>query len=326
MTAPYARGTMKTAGGYKVCLDHDPEVLVLHPGDELLATAAPVHGGQDIRLVDLSGNDVRTILTKSEFRTFAFSHDGSTVFVGSKNIATFDVATGKKGKVSFKGHKAHARALVVSDDGKTLYTAGGSRTYSDDCFVRAFDTSTGELRWSAKTPTKAKGFTGVAPLDGLVVASCEDGTLRAFDSESGEPKGLLALGEGATPGGIVASGANAVVPWEAEKKAFVGLVTLKKGHLTMTKTVEVALPEVDTSENVGACPPAANGSHGVVAFQFAQSGFPRRLACPVDLRAPSVGRAVMLEEANDVLGLVPTVFADGAIVWPVAQGFRSVAR
>ncbi len=317
---------MKTAGGYKVCLDHDPEVLVLPPGGELLATAAPTYGGQDIRLVDLSGNDVRTILTKSEFRTFAFSRDGRSVFVGSKNIATFDVATGKKGKVSFKGHKAHARALVVSDDGKTLYTAGGSRTYSDDCFVRAFDTSTGDLRWSAKTPSKGKGFTGVARMNEVLVASCEDGTLRAFDSESGEPKGALALGEGAAPGGVVASGANAVVPWEAGKKAFVGLVTLEKGHLSLAKNVEVALPDVDTSENVGACPPAANGFHAAVAFHFAQNGFPRRLACPVDLRALSVGRAVMLEEANDVLGLVPTVFADGAIVWPVAQGFRSVAR
>jgi hypothetical protein len=123
-----------------------------------------------------NGATLTKLVPKVEFQSACFSPDGSAVFVGGKNIVAFDLKSGKKTKLAFKGHRATPNALLV--EGGTLYSAGGSYIYTDDRFVRTFDAATGEAQW--KLGGKNAGFEHLAMVNGFLLASAENARLYAI--------------------------------------------------------------------------------------------------------------------------------------------------
>jgi outer membrane protein assembly factor BamB len=136
---------------------------------------------------------LRTLVPKVEFKTACIHPDGTLVLVGAKNVVAFDVATGKKTKVAFKGHRACPNALLV--DGNRLYSAAGSFIYTDDRFVRAFNLSNGEAVW--KVGGKKAGFTLLAAAEGLLLAAAENAHVYAI--RDGEFTGEAVVGGGGQP-------------------------------------------------------------------------------------------------------------------------------
>lgn len=139
---------------------------------------------------------IQTLTPKAEFKWACFDRSASTVFVGARNILTYDVVTGKQGKLVLKGHKACANALVIDPDGKRLYSAGGSYSSSNDRMVRAFDTATGKLLWQAGG--KKAGFLHMVVNDNRLFVTCENGSVYLL-TRDGKIEDEKVIGPGATP-------------------------------------------------------------------------------------------------------------------------------
>jgi hypothetical protein len=297
----------------------EPEILTLSADGSLLAAAAPAYGSTEVHLISLAERAlVRTLDAKAELRSIALSAKAELCFVGAKTIVAFAVATGKKAKVAYKGHKAPPRALLA--DGDALFSAGGSRIYDDDCAVRRFDVASGALTWTSKGK-KGKGYGSLARLGAALLATCDDGSVWGFDAASGRPLGVAAVGEGASFGGVAGDGHTAVVTWVRDAKFHVGFVAQRAQGLTVEGVTEVPLAGIDAAEGVHACVPAAAGG-AQVAFVAAKCWVEEQvhLACTVDLSSRRVSAPFRLPDTGNVQGLRAAVGPDGTIAWPTEKG------
>jgi outer membrane protein assembly factor BamB len=151
---------------------------------------------------DVSIHDARTdsfigsFEPPGEFKWACFSPSADAIFVGGKNILSFDVSTQRKNKLSFKGHRAPSNCMVTDAARNRLYSVGGDYIYSDDRLVRAFDVATGEQLW--KFGGKNSGFLCCALFDDVIVVAAENGVLYMLDPDDGTLVGEAIVDSGCT--------------------------------------------------------------------------------------------------------------------------------
>jgi WD40 repeat protein len=119
--------------------------------------------------------------------SLAFTPDGSQLMtVAADGRVTFwETATGRKTR-TFTGPRVPEGAAVLSPDGTRFVTAG---THDSS---RLWDTAGG------KVVAELPGSVSSAPFGGRLIATTKGGVTRLFDVESGEPRGTIGTGFGAS--------------------------------------------------------------------------------------------------------------------------------
>jgi WD40 repeat protein len=194
-----------TTGKMLHSLKHGPgqvgHAFAFSPDGRCLATSATAD--KTIRLWDVPGGaEVRQMQTESGTVALAFSPDGKILAASDspgngKDLAycaihLWDTSTGKE----IRRLKGNARALTFSADGKRLIS-------HDECSMCVWDVATGEdllpfAEQDAYVPPVV-----YSPDGRTLAAGAEDGSIRLWESATGQPARRLAGGDH-LPFGLVA--------------------------------------------------------------------------------------------------------------------------
>ncbi len=278
------------------------------------------HGITSLHLVEMAGPTWSKTIKSREAKALLFH--GDDLLVGTKTIALLDGTTGKK-RLALKDHKAPANALALAADGETLFTAGGSYIDTHDRFVRAFDLSTGALKWKAK-PGRRAGATSVAVVGDVVCVAAEDGWVRTFDAADGAPLAELQLAPAVTHGtplgGIARAEHGVVVSMVTDHECSVAWLSLEP-ELVLEEVVPISLRDVDPDEALIPGPPLARGGHVVVPIYYCVKGYTKWVVAVFHdaSRALTAVRTPVGLSDSDCCALSE----DGTLAWAVGEGIAS---
>ncbi len=129
------------------------------------------------------------------------------LFIGTRRglVSVWDRATGRETR-RFRAHAGGIGAMVVSPDGKRLYTAGGGRGVPDeesavlrksDALVKMWDVRTGGLLATMDGHADYVEALDVTFDGGLLVSAGRDGVVRLWDAKTGAARADLDATAGA---------------------------------------------------------------------------------------------------------------------------------
>ena len=318
-TIAFASGPLLVSGGEdgRVCVwDTERRMLVRQ-----INTATPVWtvavgcndtaiavAGEDefVRLYDLRTGGLldEQAQHRDWVRSVAFAA-GSQVLVsgsGDRTVRVWDVSADRLVPVRRIDVPDRVRAVTVSDQGEFVIAAG------EDAIVRAF-TAEG-LAGEAPMPPDVDWVRATAvTADGAVVAGCEDGGLRFWDSSRRGPLTTLADGSVTVWSAGLAEAGNSAVLGHGDGTITVHDATTKELRLTLS----AGHGRVWSLATAAGCIAAACGDGAVRAWSLADEAWTLKLNA--DVRR---SWAVALSPAGDRLAASDQ---DGQIrVWAVPSG------
>ncbi len=283
-------------------------------------TTLAAHGFSTLHIVDWAKRSKTTYKSK-EARAVLF-HDDGNLIVGTRSIGLIDPTSGKK-LSAMKGHKAPAHDLAT--DGVSLFTAGGDYAATHDRFVRAYDLSTGDLRWKSK-PGKNAGALSLALVDDNVAVAAEDGAIRLFRADDGaalsEVQLALPVTHGSAFGGVARVGTGLVAAAAEDRVCRVHWLRHDSTTITADDVTTLPLRDVDPNEGMVVGPPQSRGGLVIVPVYYCINGMSRVVVAVLDATSHDVAAIWKPTGLNDTkCGLGP----DGTLVWAVADGLASAA-